>query len=914
MRAAESILPARSVWSPVPPAQRTLRTRLSRPELSPARSACYEFEMSTGSETLLERDAELEVLAEMLDTVRGGLGRVALVHGEAGIGKTALLKRFASEHVSPPVRLLWGGCDPLFTPRPLAPLQEVAWLHGGRLAAKLRDRAPRDTIFQIFFEELSPPHPPALVVMEDVHWADEATLDLLRFIGRRAERLRALVVITWRDGETPAGHPLRSVLGDLPRQAVRRVPLRPLSSAAVEQLASEAKHPAGNLHAITGGNPFFVTEILAGADAGVPATVSDAVVGRASRLSALARALLDLASVAPVPLELPVLAAAAGATFTALDELLATRLLSLSGDVVSFRHELSRRAIEEAVPPLQARALHGRVLLALRVLPEEPELLDRLVHHAERAGDVALVLRLAPEAAAHAARLGAHREAAAHLATALRHGSELDPARRAALSRSRAYQCFLTDQMKESIEAATAARDLWRELGDRRREAGVLLLLSGISWYDARGEDARRYTRAALEALAPLPSGFELAMAHAAQALIHMLAGEATDAVVSAEKALTLTRQHGFHPAEAQALNSLGSARIQLGDERGWDILKQSLSVSIAHDLPEHTARAYAHLAQFAIEERRYEEAARWLREGFEFASARDLGTLGRCSLVWGTRLDLVLGRWNEAAEHASAVIDDPGAADASRVVALISLGLVHARRGEADAWTILDRALVLARSSGEAQRLVPVAAARAELAWLEGDAPRARAEVADALDLAVRLGRPSYVGELSVWTWRGGGPTPDARMAHPFALLVAGDWRGAAEELERLGCSYDAALAAFEGDDPDALLRALKLLDGLKARPAAARLRRRLSELGIRGVPRGRLAARREHPFDLTAREQEVLEALALGLSNAEISKRLFVSPKTVDHHVSSILSKLGVPSRGVAAAEARRHGLLKG
>ena len=258
-------------------------------------------------------------------------------------------------------------------------------------------------------------------------------------------------------------------------------------------------------------------------------------------------------------------------------------------------------------------------------------------------------------------------------------------------------------------------------------------------------------------------------------------------------------------------------------------------------------------------------------------------------------------------------VLEDSSASEIHRLVALAALGLVRARRGDAGAWAPLDEALAIARRSGEAERLVPVVAARAELAWLEGDAPRARAEVADVLELAVRLDRAWYVGELAVWSWRGGARPPAARMARPFALQISGDWRAAAEELEAIGCPYDAALAAAEGDDPDALLGALAVLDGLEAKPAAARMRRRLSELGVRGVPRRPLAARRAHPFDLTAREQEVLDALALGLSNAQIGARLFVSSKTVDHHVSSILSKLGVRSRGVAVAEARRHGLLK-
>ncbi len=740
--------------------------------------------MARTSERLLERDKELGELAALLDAARAGEGRVALVHGEAGIGKTAFLRRFVLQHVAPPVRLFWGGCDALFTPRPLAPLQEVAWLHGGRLAEKLGDGAARDDIFQIFFEELGRPHPPAMVVIEDVHWADEATLDLLKFLGRRAERTRALLVISWRDDEVPAAHPLRSVLGDLSREAVQRIRLRALSPAAVEQLAREAKRRAANLHAVTGGNPFFVTEVLAGGEDALPATVRDAVLGRAARLSAPARELLDLASVVPTRIELPLLAAAAGAAFAGLDELLGAGMVSLSDGAASFRHELARRAIEDAVPPLRVRELHVRMLAALRSLPEEPGLLDRLVHHAEKAGDVALVVRLAPEAAAHAALLGAHREAAAHLATALRHGSQLEPHRRAELLESRAYQCYLTDRMKEAIDACSAARDLFHELGDRRREGDCLRWLSRMCWYSVRTQDAQRYAAMAVETLEALPAGPELAMAWSNRSQVHMCAGEAAEATLWGERALALARERGFAETEAHALNNLGCARIQRGDERGWELVEESLRVSIEHGFQEHAARAFSNLGSLSVEERRHEAAARWLREGIEYASERDLGTVGRCSLVWQTRLHVVVGQWSEAADNATLVIDDPASSEMARLVAFTSLGLVRARRGDAGAWAALDEALVLACQTSEAERLVAVAAARAELAWLEGDATRARAEVADTLELALRLDSSLVrrrAGGMELAGWRPAARGEDAASHRPPARGRLARSRGAA-------------------------------------------------------------------------------------------------------------------------------------
>ncbi|HET9988247.1 MAG TPA: response regulator transcription factor, partial [Kofleriaceae bacterium] len=295
------------------------------------------------------------------------------------------------------------------------------------------------------------------------------------------------------------------------------------------------------------------------------------------------------------------------------------------------------------------------------------------------------------------------------------------------------------------------------------------------------------------------------------------------------------------------------------------------------------------------------------------FAGEKDIGVARVCSLVTRVHLHVVTGQWSAAVADAALVAGDPLASEIAQQVLLTATGLMRARRGDPSAWDALDASLAIARRANEAERLVPVAAARAELAWLEGDAARARAEVEDVLALAVRIGRAWYIGELAIWAVRGGAAPPTGvPIAHPYALQLAGDWRGAAAEFTRLGCHYDAALACYEGDDQDALKDALAALVRMDARPAAARIRRRLAELGARGIQRGPRSARREHPFDLTAREQDVLEALALGLSNAEIGSRLFVSPKTVDHHVSAILAKLDVPTRVAAVAEARKHGLL--
>jgi DNA-binding CsgD family transcriptional regulator len=245
-------------------------------------------------------------------------------------------------------------------------------------------------------------------------------------------------------------------------------------------------------------------------------------------------------------------------------------------------------------------------------------------------------------------------------------------------------------------------------------------------------------------------------------------------------------------------------------------------------------------------------------------------------------------------------------------VLALTTLGCLRARRGDPAQWEPLDVALRLAEPSGEIGRLGGLAVARAEAAWLEGRFDAAVEATESALALATRYEMPSVLGELAVWRRRAGvDEAIPAYAAEPYASQLAGDWQTAAARWTELGAPYDAALALADSDDEDALRQALDELQRLGAAPAAAIVARRLRSRGARGLPRGPRPQTRENPANLTARELEILALVAEGLRNSEIGERLFVSQKTVAHHVSAILRKLDVRTRGEAAAAAVRLGL---
>jgi DNA-binding CsgD family transcriptional regulator/tetratricopeptide (TPR) repeat protein len=861
---------------------------------------------------LLERDHCFEQLSVLFRTATTGNGHTALVSGEAGIGKSALVEQFVSQHCRA-ARRLWGACEALFTPRPLGPLYDIAAQARGSLSTLMSRDTPRPMLFSAFLDELQKSASPTVVVFEDVHWADEATLDLIKFLGRRILSLPALFIVTYRDDALSRDHPLWSVIGDLPGKAVTRLRLVPLSEQAVMHLAHQRHRSAEQLYAITGGNPFFVSEVLASDSPGVPMTVRDAVLSRVARLSPSARALLELASVVPTRAERWLLDAVLGSATSALEECVTGGMLSLDQTMVAFRHELARQAVESTLSLLRKSALHTQVLQALLNHGEDTSQAARLVHHATGAYDEALVVRYAPLAAQQASAQGAHREAVAQYATALRYADQFPPERQAALLEGRANECYLTGQMEEAMQARQDTLRIWRQLDRPDKVGQTLRWLSRISWVLGKPGEAEQYAVEAMHLLETLPPSADLAMAYSNRAQLYMLAEDNAEAVRWGERAIALAESLGDIETLVHALNNVGTAQLDTQDEQGRANLERSLRLALERGWEEHAARAYTNLASSAVKASDYARAARYLRDGIAFCAAHDLDAWGTYMMAWQAHASFEQGAWEDAAEGATRLLERYRLAPSVKIPALVVLGWVRVRRGDPGSAAVLDEARILALATGELQRIAPVAAARAEAAWLHGNQAQCLAEARVGYDLAlVHEADPWTLGELSIWMWRAGGLTSaPGPIAEPFARQIAGDWQDAAALWAQIGCPYEQALALAEGD-ASAQRSALALFERLGAQPAMALVRQRMRQQGIEGIPRGSRPSTRTNQAGLTTRQLEVLLLMAEGLPNAEIANRLSTSLKTIDHHVSAVLVKLDVHSRAQAISTAYQLGII--
>jgi ATP/maltotriose-dependent transcriptional regulator MalT len=864
-------------------------------------------------DALLERDDLLERLRTALTEVGEGRGRLVFVSGEAGVGKTSLVARFLQEHASH-ARVLSGGCDGLFTPGALAPLVEVAESVGEELEGLVNEAARPQELAAALFRNLAGSSGTVLV-LEDVHWADEATLDVLKLVARRIETTPTLVLVTYRDDELDRAHPLRIVLGETATShAVGRIDVPRLSPGAVARLAEPAGVDPEELYRTTSGNPFFVTEVLATGGSEIPRTVRDAVLARTARLTEEARAVLDAVAVASPRADLWLLEAIAGPLDDRLDECVASGVLTAQAGAVSFRHELARLAVEESLPPVRRLALHRGALDALAAPPHGAPDPARLAYHADAAGDEEAVLRFAPQAAAYAFAAGAYREAAAQYARALRFARALPPAERAELLVQYADAAYQIDAPEEAIEALRGAIDCHRSLGDRLREGDSLRRLSGIFWCPGRIVEAEHAGREAVALLEQLPPGRELAMAYSNVGGLRSAAEDSEDTLAWSTRAIELAERLDDQQILHNALMNISAVEYLSGSRNGRESLERSFRFARDTGDDRLVARACINLAAAAVRQRQFSVAERYVETGLERFDEKGHHLWRLYLLAYRARSQLDQGRWAEAVDSAAVVLRERAISTLPRTLALSVLGVVRARRGDPEVWAALDDALALADGTGELQRLSPVAAARAEAAWLEGRDDDAVEATDAAFSLAVSRGAAWVIGELGCWRRRAGlREQLPAIAAEPYALELAGQTEQAAAFWDELGCPYDAALTRAQSDDENALRGALAELQRLQARPAAAIVARRLRERGVRGVPRGLRPTTRQNEAGLTARELDVLRLLAEGLRNAAIAERLFLSQRTVDYHVSAILRKLQARTRGEAVVAAQRLSLLQ-
>ncbi|GEL24677.1 LuxR family transcriptional regulator [Pseudonocardia sulfidoxydans NBRC 16205] len=846
---------------------------------------------------LLEREHHLGVLGDGARRAATGAGSVVLVAGEAGIGKTVLLRAFA-EQAREQLQPLWGMCDSLSTPRPLGPLRDVAHDLGDPVPDLLRGAAAPHEVFTAVLDALR--GRPRMLVVEDVHWGDEATLDLVRFLGRRIAGLPLLLVLSYRDA-LGVDHPLSPVVGDLVSTPdARRLQLTPLSRNAVAELFAGSGADPADVHHRTAGNPFFVSQILAQPDSPLPASVRDAVLARVASLDAGARQCLELLSCTPEPVTRELLGALAVPTAT-VGVLAATGLVDRHGDGVAFRHEIARSAVLEAIAPGSEAALHAVMIEALEAVGGDPSV---LAHHAAAAGDAERVLTYAPVAGEDASRAGAHREAVAFFETALRHvaGAPRETAVRAWLLEAMALDLYLSDRLRDAITAREQAIELRAAAGNTDAVGAGHTALAGFFWGAADRASAEHHADAAVEILAAGDNRRALGFALCKQGFLAAWRGDAGAVARAGEQVDVIAAELG-DDVVLRSTASIGTAvtRLLQGDVSGRADLVAAMQVGMRHRLDDLTTTPMANLCHYDVDHGRLAEAEVSVADGLRISEERDAPICVAYLNAVRARLRLLQGRWAEAE-------DDSRIALAATDIRLgwlwpnLVLGLLAARREAPPRNPHLDEMWRIANLVASPGMVAAAAEALAENAWITRT-PDPRLDGPLVVDLYCRdyAGRDVVVAPLSRWLRR---------------LAAAGVQESAAPDPGPLQAPddqpYAQAVALWDSGSTDDLLDALRRLDALDARAVAALVRSRLRESGVNAVPRGSSSTTRANPAGLTARQLDVLTLLVDGLTNADIAARLVISPKTADHHVTAILAKLGVHSRSEAAAIGRRLGVV--
>jgi DNA-binding CsgD family transcriptional regulator/tetratricopeptide (TPR) repeat protein len=531
----------------------------------------------------------------------------------------------------------------------------------------------------------------------------------------------------------------------------------------------------------------------------------------------------------------------------------------------------------------------------------------RIAHHAINTGEPDIIVQFVPEAARDASRRESHREAARFYAAVHPHVEKLDRLERIQLLEEYHLALMSTDQQDASVEVADEILNLAKLIEEPLVLGRAYRIRARAVWLIGRTEESNQEIDRAVEILEPLGDSEQLALALRLSAHNQMLDRHHGPGMEFALRAAEMTKRLGMETEHAWSVQTLGTLETVTGDvEEGFRLIEESIALARKAGAPRVENSAYGMLGTGGGEVKVYDECLMWLDRGIALGRELDQDYEVAYNTAWKARIKCEQGQWDEAVTLAEEVTTyDPSVARISPVTALGALGRVRVRKGDPGAEQVLREALDLG-VTGALQHIWAPLCALAEMYWLQNKPDRAIEVLREPLRRVLATDTVWGRGELAYWMWRVGGlgEVPD-RLAAPFEMMITGDWEGGAAEWNRIGCPYEEAMALSEGDTA-AKFQALEIFDSLGARPAGQWLRSKLRDEGIESIPRGPRQATRENPEGLTSRQAEVYELITKGLSNGQIASRLFISQKTVEHHVSAVFAKLGVTSRSEAIARA--------
>ncbi len=863
---------------------------------------------------LIERNGFLELLQSEFERSIHKEGHCVFLGGEAGIGKTSLVRQFCREKEKE-VKILYGTCDALFTPRPLAPFYDVALQMQNGLIQNSGDISDRTALFSHFLHELSNQKEPSVIVFEDIHWADEATLDFIKFFARRITRIRCLFILTYRNDEMNTLNPLRNIFGQVPADSFTRLSLTPLSKEAVGRMAEEKGWSGEDVYSISGGNPFYVHEILASYSTGIPENIKDSVLTVYQRQDEKVKRVWEILAVMPTGLELRYLEKLDPLLAMAARDSLAVGILILKNNLLFFKHELYRRTIESALSPLLRITLNKNILEQFLNSFLENKEIERIVHHAKNANEYHLVVQYAPEAAKTAACLGAHTEASKLYLSAIEYYQGTDKDLLVQFYECYAYECYLTNKIREAIIYTGKALTIWKDKNNTDKTGNSMRFLSRLWWYEANHKQSESFAIQAIELLESQPSSRAKAMAFSNMSQFRMLSGITEDALFWGEKAMQIAKELGNKNALSHALNNIGTVYMWIpsSKEKGIALLEESLVIAMKNGYHEHAARAYTNLGNCGMDIKDYALTAKMVEQGIQYCEERNLYGLTSCLISCKARLNLEKGDWLTAENIADRLFKNGNLPPIARIELLVMLAKIKMRRGEDGALALLLEAKPRAFGILELEYMIPVMAALLEYEWITGNNVVDEQAVQLTITMVGKMGNMYKNSEFAYWLTRSGRREIHLKDHYAGYQMQNKKQAGEAATLwEKLGCPYEQALALYEGTEKDKK-DAVSLVHALGALAIYEKWKQEMKASGIKSIPRGLRKSTQSNPALLTGRELDVLHLLKEGLQNKEIADRLFISPKTVDHHISSTLFKLEVNTRVKAVQEAEKLGILK-